>query len=110
MEKNRGPDFIFARKYIKSHVCTQDLPKYIVDDVLATYIPDNFDYGTWEAFDIFGFDYRFYFAIRKDLQKYRVAMKFLDKKFIPVWLHHAYKIDGCMYKKIKESTLIGKEL
>ena len=38
------------------------------------------------------------------------TINLLEEKFLPVWIHNAYKINGCMFKKIKHTTHIGKKL
>ena len=106
--RNQGPNATYLRKYIQSNICTQDIPKYIVNTILTKYIPNNKDYGSWDGFDIFGLDYNIYLLVRKDMKKYRKSIACLKKQFIPIWLEKSYKINGCMYNKIKERTLIGK--
>ena len=48
----------------------------------------------------FGLDYGIYWLIRKDVKKYRKAIRCVNEKFIPIWLEKSYKINGCMYNKI----------
>lgn len=101
-----GPNAEYLRKYIQSQICIQGIPKYFVNNILIEHIP-NRDYGSWLGFEIFGLDYRIYIIIRRDLKKYRKTVQCLKEKFIPIWLEKAYKIDGCMYNKIKERTNVG---
>lgn len=107
-KQSKGPDALFIHKYISSQLYTRNTPKYIVNDILNKHIPIHKDYGTWEGFDIFGLDYKMYDNVRKDLNKYRKAVLILKETFIPIWLEKAYKINGCMYNKIKLQTLVGK--
>lgn len=103
-----GPSAEYLRKYILPSICIQCIPTYFVNNILIKHIPNNRDYGTWECFDIFGLDYGIYWLIRKDVKKYRNAIRCVNEKFIPIWLEKSYKINGCMYNKIKERTNIGK--
>tara|TARA_Y100000991_G_C21964001_1_gene345909 strand:+ start:1337 stop:1573 length:237 start_codon:yes stop_codon:yes gene_type:complete len=75
--------------------------------VLKKYIPKNKNYGSWESFDIFGIDYKIYLNIRKIIKNYFIAVETIKKKFVHIWIYNAYKINGCMYKKIKKKTLVG---
>lgn len=105
----KGPDGKFLRKYIQGDICIHCIPKYILDDILKKYIPDNKDYGSWECFNIFGLDYKFYISVRKEIKKYRKSIKIIETKFIPIWLEKAYKFNGCMYTKIN-NKYIGKDV
>jgi len=103
-----GPSAEYLRKYIRPNICIQGIPAYFVNNILNKHIPNNKNYGSWECFDIFGLEYRIYWLVRKDMKKYRKAIRCLKEKFIPIWLEKSYKINGCMYNKIKERTKVGK--
>ena len=103
-----GPNGKYLRKYIQYDICVYGIPKFILNNILQKYIPDNKNYGTWECFNIFGLDYKYYISVRKEIKKCRKAIKIIEKKFIPIWIEKAYKIDGCMFIKIKQRTLVGK--
>jgi hypothetical protein len=75
--------------------------------ILEKYIPD-IQYGTWEGFDIFGVNYVIFLNIRREIRKYKKAIIVFQRRFIPIWLEKAYKIDGCMYKSLVKNTLVGK--
>jgi hypothetical protein len=108
LKQSKGPDDLFIHKYISSNLYTKNIPKNIVNNILNKHIPIHKDYGTWEGFEIFGPDYEIYYNVKKDLNKYKKAVLILKVKFIPIWLENAYKINGCMYNKIKFQTLVGK--
>ena len=103
-----GPDGKYLRKYVQRNICIHGIPKYILNNILKKYIPDNKDYGTWQGFDIFGLNYKFYIDINKEIKKYRKSIKIIEKKFIPIWLEKAYRFEGCMYIRVKNRTYIGK--
>ena len=102
-----GPDTDFIRRYVLKSINTANVPLFFMDRVLKKYIPKGKNYGSWESFDIFGVDYKIYLNIRKMIKSYFIAVKTIENKFIPVWIHNAYKINGCMYNKIKKNTLVG---
>ena len=95
-----GPDTEFIRSYVLQSINTTDLPSFFMNRILKKYIPKNKNYGSWESFDIFGVDYKIYLNIRKNIKSYFIAVETIEKKFVPIWLQNAYKINGCMYKRI----------
>ena len=105
-----GPDAEYLRKYIQHNICIQDIPKYFVNNILNKHIPNNRDYGSWQGFNIFGLDYIIFTLVRRDIKIYRKAIHSLKEKFIPIWLEKAYKINGCIYNKIKDRTIVGKTI
>ena len=108
-----GPSVEFVRKYVLSNVCTHNVSERFIKMILEKHIPDGPDgpdeiYGTWEGFDIFGINYVIFLNIRREIRKYKKAIIVFQRRFIPIWLEKAYKIDGCMYKSLVKNTLVGK--
>ena len=105
-----GPGAKYIRKFVQQTICIIGIPTFFLNNILKKYIPDNKNYGSWEGFDIFGPDYNIYINIRRKIKKCRKGLKVIEKKFIPIWIEKAYKIDGCMFNKIKQQTLVGKNI
>lgn len=105
-----GPSVEFVRKYVLSNVCTHNVSERFIKMILEKHIPDSQDeiYGTWEGFDIFGINYVIFLNMRREIRKYKKAIKVFRRRFVPIWLEKAYKIDGCMYKSLVKNTLVGK--
>ena len=107
-----GPDAEFLRKAALKTIDTKKLSPYFINKLLFTYIPavnETISYGSWKHFQIYGSGYEFYRNINNTIKKYNTAINIIEEKFLPIWIHNAYKINGCMFKKIKHTTHIGKK-